>query len=462
MNPPFVGPAYQLANRKASAQDTVNLYLVGLETPSKAPFILESVPGLVSFASVGSEVRGMIAAGSRCFVVAGPTLYELSADGTVTSRGTLQTSAGTVGIAYGLSQLVIVDGDNGYVLRLSSNTFERITSDAWLGSVTVGYVDGFFVFHQPDSQVFYYSSIDDATTLDALEFASAEGSPDNITNLIVDHRELWLMGERTVEVWFNSGGSDFTFTRNNGAAIEVGCIAAHSAKHIDNGVIWIGRDRNGSGIVYRTNGYQPIRVSTQAVEQALQTSSDLSQAVAYVYQWNGLTFWCVNAPDMEATWCYEVSTGAWHKRCDLDEFGQFQAGRVTHHAYAFGRHLVGASDGYVYELSTTAYTNGSDPLVRERVSPNSATPTRERVFYSEFVMDATTGEAAEGVEAYVELSYSNDGGFTWSDPAIKSLGLTGERNPRVKWTRLGSGRDRVWKVRCSANAPFAIVNAEAA
>lgn len=459
---PFVGPAYTLANRNASVQDTVNMYLVGLETPSKAPFILESAPGLVTFSTISGACRGCITAANRLFMVYGSGLYELTSAGVSTLKGTLGSSTGQVDMAWGLTQLVIVDGPSGYVFNLNTGAFQQITSDGWLGSTRVAYLDGFFLFCEPNSQVFYYSAIDDATNIDALDFASAESSPDNLIALVTDHREVWLFGELTTEVWFNSGATDFTFSRNNGASIEVGCMAAFSVRQIDNGIMWIGRDKNGAGIVYRTNGYQPMRVSTQAVEQALQRSSDLSSAVAWVYQWNGLTFWCVNAPGLTETWCFEVSTSTWHRRCDLDGFGQFKASRATHHTFAFGQHIVGASDGYVYQLSKTAYKNGSDPLVRLRVSPNSVTPTREYVTYSQFVMDCTTGQAAVGESPEVELSYSRDGGFNWSDPVIKSLGSTGNYSPRVKWTPRTTGRDVVWRVRCSANAPFSIVEAEAA
>jgi len=43
------------------------------------------------------------------------------------------------------------------------------------------------------------------TTIDPLYFAAAEGSPDNLVTLIVDHREIWLFGTNSVEVWYDAG-----------------------------------------------------------------------------------------------------------------------------------------------------------------------------------------------------------------------------------------------------------------
>jgi len=453
---PFVGPSYALANRKASVQRAVNLYLLGMETPSKAPFIMQAVPGLTLFANLGAEIRGIYEAADRCFCVAGSTLYELFANGTSVSRGALATSTGAVDFAWGTTQLVIVDGPNGYVLTLATNVFGQITSAGWLGSQRVGYLDGYFIFVDPGTQVFYISAIDDASSLDALDFASAESSPDDIVAHVVDHREIWLLGEITTEVWFDSGAADFPFERNSGASMEVGCVATYSALKVDNGVMWIGRDKNGSGIVYRSSGYQPLRVSTIAVEEALQGSTDLTQAVAYVYQQNGQTFYCINAPGLASTWCYEVATNAWHERCDLVA-GNFAQFRVRNHAFALGEHLVGDASGKVYVQDPAVNTFNGDVRKCTRISPNDVAPMRDRVFYSEFVLDCSTGLAPQGATPVAELSWSDNGGVTFGNPVQRSVGKVGEYLPRLIWQRLGFARDRVWRLDFSDNAPFSIV-----
>lgn len=459
MKLPFVGPSYALSSRKASVQRSVNLYLSPLETPSKAPFILKSVPGLVQFADAGAEIRGIFEADSRCFIVAGAKLYESTSGGSLTELGTLLTANGPVDAAWGTTQVVIVDGPNGYVLNLASNAFDSITAAAWLGSNRVAYIDGYFVFVDPDTQMHYLSQIDDATTLDALDFASAESAPDDIVAHLVVQRQVIFFGQTTTEFWSPQGGTYF-LGRDSGTIMQLGCMSTFSAQVIDNGAVWLGRDQHGGGIVYRLAGLQPQRVSTIAVEEALAESTDLTQARAYVYQFQGQTFYCLNAPGVASTWCYEIATGAWHERCDLDEAGQFTAHRATCHAYALGLHLVGADDGIVYRMDPDANTLAGDTLKRTRISPNDVTPLRDRQFFAEFVLDCTTGEAEHGVTPVVELSWSDDGGYTWSNPVGRSLGLRGEYEPRVIWNRLGSARDRVWRVDFTDNAPFAIISGE--
>lgn len=458
----FVGPSYALATRKAEIQRAVNLCLVKMEAVAKSPYILQSVEGLVSRNTVTGAFRGAIETNSRAFAVYGSTLYEVFADYTMTSRGTLTTSTGNVSMAYGLFQVVMVDGPNGYVFTLATNVFTQITSPAFLGATTVDFIDNYFVLTKDRSgQQFQITAINDATTIDALDFASAESSPDDLVGHIVVQAGILLFGTLTCELWVDTGAVDFPFERSRGSGFQVGLMAAASLKLVDNGPIWIGRDKSGSGIVFRLVGGQPARISTIAIEQALQASTDITQAVCWTYQSKGLTFYGINAPGLTSTWVYEISTGQWHERCDLDSLGQFQAGRVTGALFAFNKHLAGSATGKLYEWDANTYTNDGDVLVRERTSPHDATPGRLRQFFTQFWADVSTGGAGQGIDPQVELSYSNDSGKTWSNPLLRSLGQVGQIFARLLWTRNGMSRDRVWKMRCSANAPFSIIDASA-
>jgi hypothetical protein len=243
----IVGPSYTLNNRRAAVQRAINYQLRMVEPGNeKAPAYLEQVPGLTKLTTLSGEIRGGWWTGSRCFIVAGNTLFELLPNFGATSRGTLSTNTGPVDFAQGLFQLVMVDGPNGYVFTLASGAFERITDGDFYGSASVSFLDGKFIFIRPDTQQFYWSSgIDQATSYDALDFASAEGQPDKLIGLVVNFRELMLFGEFTAEVWSPYPTEIQTYQRNNGANMEVGLMAAHSLQRIDNGVIWLGQDRNG-------------------------------------------------------------------------------------------------------------------------------------------------------------------------------------------------------------------------
>jgi hypothetical protein len=338
----------------------------------------------------------------------------------------------------------------------------RITADGFYGSTRVAFINNRFIFTRPDSQQYEWTAIDNATSVDALDFASSESQPDNIVAHLVLQDQVMFLGELTTEFHFQTVSADLPFERASGETFSVGCAAAFSAQALDNGAYWIGKDRNGSGIVYMLDGRRPKRISTQAVEQSIQSSTDLSAARAFCLQRDGLTFYCITAPGLTQTWCYEVASGAWHERCDLDSFGQYEAHRGTSHLYAFGMHLLGSDDGKLYEMDADTFTNDGDVLVRERTSPHEAAPGRAYLFFKRFFLDATTGDAPQGVDPQVEYSWSHDSGATWSNPLIKSLGKVGERFARIYWPRLGiRARDLVHRIRFSGNARFDIIDAGA-
>lgn len=405
-------------------------------------------------------IRGSVVAGGRAFAVYGSYLVEILSDGTTVSRGTLLTASGRVGMEWGRDQVMIVDGPNGYVFRLSTNALTPVSDPDFPGSRQVAELDGFFIVRRPDSDEFFTSAIDDGLTWDALDSAFAESRPDNLVAHIVINREALFLGETTTEWFYVAGGDGFALSRRTVSA--VGCIAPWSVARADNTVLMIGRDEHGSGLVYQIAGYQAKRVSTFALEAQLQKSTDLSAAVAFVFQWHGETFYALQVPGLTTTPVYQLSTGTWSDLADLDPGGQFVQYRATDHLYAFGKHLMLSQDGKVWALSDDVHKYGSDPRVCERTSPHSAVRARDLVSYSEFVADVTTGEAVvPGTEVYAELSWSNDGGRSFGDPVLRSLGEIGERLDPPRWRRLGMARDRVWKLRFAGNSPFTIVDGQA-
>lgn len=458
----FVGPSYPIGN-KAASERSINLYLTEIESGTgKAPFILKSIPGLSLFASLGAEFRGSIVFSGRCFVVAGNILYEIVSNGTATARGTLLTSTGRVSLAVGVKQVVIVDGPYGYVLTQATNVFAQITSPNFYGSRFVTFTRGYFVFIRPISQQYYISAIDDATSFDALEFASAESNPDKLQVVITDHDELKLFGEVTVETASDTGGVDFPFMRNPGALMEVGCLAPDSVVKLDNSIYWIGQNDTGGGLVYKANGYQPQIVSDDAIGQMLQTSTNMAAATAYGYQQGGKTFYCINAPGLLTTLCFEAKSGKWHERVDLDLVtGGYKQHRATGYFYAFGKCFVGAADGRIYSLEPLVGNNAGDVLLRERISPHNSLPTLERETFARFQLDCTVGKSAAGKDPQVMMRYSNDGGINWGSWQQRSLGQIGEFAKRVVWHRLGQSRDRVWAVRCTDDVIFDVIGAVA-
>ncbi len=433
-----IGPSYPLADRKSACQRSVNWYMSQIEGLGEdKQVVLRSTPGLEVFATLAADIRGTYNADGRWFVVAGNTLYEMSG-ATPVSRGTVQ-GAGFVSMKHGESQLVVVTGPNGYVFRLSDNTFAEITAPGWLGSAWVDHIDGYFVFVEPETERFYLSEIDDASSLDALDFSSADVQPDDIVTHRVNKRGLYLMGARSIELWINAGEADFPFVRFNTTPIDVGVVGPRAACIAFDTLVWVGQTDRGAGYVYKMNGYQPQRISTQAVEEAFD-GADLSACSMWTYHTHGAEFVAVNAPGMATTWVYNAATQQWHEQAELEN-GEWVPLRTDQVTYFDGEHYATA-EAVLYRVGGRAI--GAAPLVRSRTWPHLVSPSLEPVNYRGLELACTTGAGGT-----ITLEISNDGGYTFGPPLPRSLGAVGRWMQRVRWMLLGSSRDRVFRLRCS-------------
>jgi hypothetical protein len=378
------------------------------------------------------------------------------------------SGTGPVSIADNGTQLFFACNPDSYIYNEVTNVFQQITDPDFPGAVTVGYLDGYFVFNEPDSQRVWVTSLLDGLSVDPLDFASAEGSPDGLVGLIVDHREAWLFGTDSVEVWYDAGLADFPLTRIQGAFNEIGCVAAFSIAKLDNGLFWLGTDARGQGIVYRANGYTGQRVSTHAIEYAIAQYSDISDAVAYTYQQEGHAFYVLTFPTGNATWVYDVATQAWHERAGWLN-GAFTRHRSNCQCNFLGNTVVGDfENGNIYKMSLDVYADNGD--IQKWLRSWRALPTGQnnlkRTAHHSLQLNCESGVGlidGQGFDPQAMLRWSDDGGHTWSNEHWSPMGKIGAYYQRVFWRRLGMTtklRDRVYEVSGTDPVKVAIMGAE--
>jgi hypothetical protein len=213
-----------------------------------------------------------------------------------------------------------------------------------------------------------------------------------------------------------------------------------------------GPERDGGGIVWRLNGYTPQRVSTDAIEYAIASYADISDAVAYAYQQEGHTFYVLTFPTGNATWVYDAATQLWHQRAYLDPAtGTLGRHRSNCHMYYAGLHIVGdCKTGDLYALDLDYYYDGAATRCR-RSAPRRTSPGRITAGSCTTACRSTfeTGvglNSGQGADPVALLDWSDDGGHTWSNQHAAH----GQDRPvyrtRVRWNRLGRARDRVYRM----------------
>lgn len=464
----FVGPSYRSQSPIADQEELINLYPEKMESPgASTQWALYPVPGYenISTATAGPG-KGHFFENSREFAVIGTQFIEIDETGTQTVRGTVATDSNPATISSngdGGGELFITSGGNGYLFTLATNTFASIAALA--GLATMGaFLDGFFLALDANTSTFYISDLLDGSTWDPTQFAQRSIGSDNWVAMGVANRLIYLLGSQTSEVWYNTGASPFPFAPHPSGLLQYGCGAAFSLKVVSGVLMWVSATSSGQGDVMQTGGFSPERISTNAVEFALDGYSTIADAIGDTYNEAGHTFYKLTFPRADVTWCYDVEAGLWHKRGTWDQMSNdFGAQRACFHAFAFGEHrTLDLASAQLLRQSTDIAVDVDDiELVRERSAPCLVFENR-RLFFDSFELFMETGlglQSGQGSDPQVMLQISNNGGKTWGNELWRSAGAVGEYGKRVRWLRCGSGRKRVFRIRMSDPVPYRIMGA---
>lgn len=358
--PGFIGPTGTERSVNVDAERTINFFprILAPGTP-KAPIVLYGTPGLRVFCQPDTRgpVRALWHQDNRVFSVVGQQFVEVFADQTWTARGTVAVDDNPATICsngVGGFQVFVTSGGRGYIYDLNSNVLTEITDAGFPVPVRMGgYSDGYFFALTGGTHQFQISSLNNGLLWDATDVAQVSASSNNVLALVIDHREIWLFGSKTSEVWYNTGNADFPFGPIQGVFVEHGILAPYSAVKLDNAIFWVGTGEPGGKLVWRMQGYTPLRISTHAVEVALGRSTRLSEAIAYAYQDEGHAFYVLYVPDLDTTWVYDVATRLWHERAKWNvPLVKWEPHVSRCHCEAFGKHLVGDREtGAIYHMS---------------------------------------------------------------------------------------------------------------
>jgi hypothetical protein len=465
---PFCGPSYLTQSPIVDSERSVNLYLETMESPTaKTRGVLYPTPGLTLFATLPqSPVRGMFSQDGHCFAVGGPKQYEISDAGVVTELGTVaidQYPATLCSNGQGGHQVFTTSGNNGYIYDLNSAAFSAVLTGARMG----GFLDGYFLALDADTSTLKLSALEDGTSWDPLDVAQRSTGGDKWTAMHVVDRDVWLLGSQTSEVWYNSGASLFPLEPIDGAFFRHGTAAAFSGTVVGGRLCWLGNTEHGTGTWVRANGYDAERMSTHAVDFAIQGYSTISDAVAFSYQDQGHEFAVMNFPTAAGTWGYDAVTGLFHERGYWDVVNNaYQAYRPQYHTFVFGHHLVGdRSTGRIYRMDISHATDVDGSGIRRMRQCPVFAGTSEFVSHSRLTLGVEPGlglTTGQGSDPMVMLQWSNNGSKTWGNEHWKSIGALGKYDTGVAWNRLGRARGdkRVYRAVMTDPIPWRINEAE--
>ena len=478
---------------------------VGTYTINRSQTVANSV---MNSATVGAVVTATIAGTLMTVsaVASGVLHVGQTISGVGVTLGTIITALGTGTGGVGTYTLsvgsTVAVGVTMYGLNFS---VLPSTDGAFSGANTVDVIDNYIVYNNPTTQE--WGSTDLLSPISPqTSYSLKDGAPDDLVALIVDHREVYLMGEISSEVWTDVGTVPFPFQRIPGTSTQHGIAAPFSLYRLGNSFAYVSRNNRGQAQIMQMEGYIPKRISTHAVENTL-ANKYVADAISWTYQLEGHEVFVVTFPSLQLTWAYDATTQMWHKWLYTTNENEYQRHRGNCCAVFQGLVIVGDyENGKLYELDKTNYTDDGQNIRRLRRAPHLVTEF-QRQYFDELQIQFQPGVGTTGLSGPIQetgtntiylgdtytitadatftiefdktyilgtqntisyqttdnpqamLRWSNDGGSTWSNEHWTSVGQMGKYRNRAIWRRLGTARDRIFEVSVTDPVNFVIISA---
>lgn len=538
---PIIGPYNKQRFPQWSPEDTANFYTVKGEN-TKRPYAMYPTLGRahINYLGVnrlifGSEPRAIYKTINYIYVVVGNTIYQIDSNYNqinITPVG-IATTAGEVYFTFLVVNNIVfacfVDDEFIYIYQEGTAALQQVTDPNAPGIFTIngkvtkpGFIAAFgnrITVSVNESSQFVLSAINlvgvgaapapgynfdpnkcftNAVTPQV--FAQEEGI---IRQMGVLNNTLYIFTDYVTGVWsniiavFSGTGVTFPWKRNSTYNWNFG-IANPTSLDVDFGYMcWLARNSDGLLQFMLSNGGQPERISTKAIDTLMQNYTNaLGQqnpflalnSNGFLYQYENTIFYRISGGDYTNNGILDLEQTAnsieynfeikdWHRCIELNG----QRNRVQKHVYFNFKHLVTLTgDTTIYNLSGQYYTNehrnavqpdpqASDAYIVDPMRYERITPIISEDDYSEFETeyvqidfvfgDSTISQPADLLTPSIELFWSDDGGISFNSADQLQFSQIGVYSWRMRWYQLGTSRNRAYNLVCVSTVPIVVLGA---
>jgi hypothetical protein len=310
----------------------------------------------------------------------------------------------------------------------------------------------------------YFTEIYDCKTWPVLNYERSVSFFSSVKGLASMAGTLWVFGDDGIEAWQTTGNNLDAFAKQQGG-YSGGCGLLSEEGHVNDGqtLAWIGTGERGNAIIYTINsngGFQPKRVSTAAIETAIEKLPDIKDCVASHYSEYGHSFFSFTFPVSDLTICYDATTGMWHHRSraadgDMDFHKALGYKEQTLYDTVYACDLRESPNLYIHK----GYTYDGRPVSRKRVTPTINAAMKRSIHYCLTIDTQVNNEQDINKDMNWMLRFSDDGGYTWSSKIYKNLGKGGEYKKILQFRGLGEARRRAYELSLSDPSGVAITDA---
>lgn len=447
---PIAGTTYQSRSSPVANQLTQNFYIEVSQTEN--PASLQSFPGLTLFANTGGgDHRGMGTWNGTVYKVTGSTLYSISSAGAVTSIGTI----------YGSGRCQLQDAINDLVIANSSGkpyqydgTLTQGTNANLPNASTVTYINNRVVYDGVNADV-VFADLGNPITAQAANVTADDVTPDDVLAVYTYKQQLFSFGERSITPYYNSGAGSPPYSVIQNSVQRVGLGAIYSIASNNTAMFFLGHDLR----VYAVSGLTAQPIDDQSIGDAIRGYADPSEAIGMCFSFNGQNFYMLTFPTY-GSWLYNERVGWTSLAYKVNE-----PHLIGDYVYAYNKHLVAdRRNGNVYQLDFDNFTDNGENILRVRttskVSGKEIGAPGHLITMNELELVMESGPVGSGTPQ-VLMSFSDDGGHTWSPEEPANIGQTGDFTAKQLWFDLGEFYERQFRFSVSSPVKVTFISCNA-
>jgi hypothetical protein len=458
---PLVGQAYKHRDADVSAQTCKN-YWPEFNKEANKIITLQPFPGCKASGTGSGEDGGMHTFKNVLYKVVDTTLYSEDNVGNRTSIGTI---AGTGLCSFDDNGIEMIIVRQGNVYSYDGTTLTTATNSGFESPKYVTVLNSQAIYPGANRRFIVSNagvSVGDLITLNALNYASKGRKGDDLVRPYVFKERIYLFGNKTFEKWWNSGIGNPPVDPIQNGLTKSGLIAPWSIGSNDSTLYYLSNDFTVRAI-RGDQLSQPI--TTIPLVQEFKSYGTVADAIGFCLEFDDQHFYYLSFPSARKTWCYCQESNGWF---ELTTTNQEVGYRATSYAQAYGRQYI-AIGGNTYYLDSNTYKNGTETIIRERVSQTihaglyaqGMEGSRLSMVSLEIVIKTKGLTTGQGSSPTVMVSYSDDNGRHWSAERFLPGQKLGKYTWRVRTDQLGEFYERVIRVRVSDPVSNSIQSAKA-
>jgi hypothetical protein len=357
--------------------------------------------------------------------------------------GKINTETGYVGIIDNGTEIMFVDGVDGWILNTNTSLFTQISFGFPISPSDVAILGNRFIVINKDTRLLYYSAQNDGLSWNALDFFQME-TTDIAVAVRVLGGKLYIIGKKVTEPWYDAGTFPLPYAPQQ-PFFDIGTVSPGCVVNKFGILVWLSRTDSGIGSVVATTGGIPQKISNDSIDTAFDSYSDVSDAQAYFYRNEiGHTMYVINLTIANASWMRDFNTQKWFK---LESEGR---NRHLGNAYLYlnSKHYVlDYEEPKMYEMSIEYGDDAGKTIERRIVSQNFLFDNPVSLNELKLFLRQGTGTATgNDSDPKVEFRMSWDGGFSYGNELSAPIGKIGKKLQDTEFYSLGISDSYVFEI----------------